>query len=150
MFTPDTSKERIKSKGAGGAGGISGGNGGKNKTEAKKKRERDSDDEQSVKTSAMKPLRKKHVVKESGGGGGGGGAQVDIRGPFDYDGWATRNCTTPRCTRLDFDPVSVTYATGSPCGGHCKRSDAYRYCQANNMQYHKFPDGKFYDPEKHN
>ena len=93
------------------------------------------------------------------GGPGAGGAGVAapppppaaaIRGPFDYDEkWGKRSCTLLKCPRLDQDPVSETYKAGEPCGGLCRRSSAYQYCQANNIVYHKFPDGKFYDPEKY-
>lgn len=95
--------------------------------------------------------RKKSTVKVSdGGAGGAGGAKAPTRGPLDYDAnWGTRSCTFAKCTRLDFDPVSETYKSGEPCGGLCKRSSAYQYCQANNIEYRKFGDGKFYDPEKY-
>ena len=80
-----------------------------------------------------------------GGVVGGGGM---LRGPTDYTGWAKRRCSGVKCKNLDSDPVSSTYADGAPCEGPCKRSAAYSYCQATNLQYHKFADGKFYDPEK--
>ena len=81
----------------------------------------------------------------AGVAGGGGGM---FRGPNDYTGWEKRSCSGVKCKNLDADPVSSTYAAGAPCEGACKRSAAYSYCQANNLQYHKFADGKFYDPEK--
>jgi len=99
---------------------------------------------------------KKAVLKVSGGGGGGvggvggaaGGGQGMLREPNDYSGWPQRSCTGPKCINLDSDPVSFTHTNGAPCDGACKRSAAYSYCQANKLKYHKFPDGKFYDPEK--
>ena len=147
VFALEVSKERLKSKRGGGTGGgagaskkSAGGGADKKKPEPKKKRGREEDGEQALKKHA--------VINPDGAGADAGDVAVDIRGPLDDRGWGKRSCTMDKCKKLDYDPTSPTYTDGVACGGICRRSYAYLYCVSNNLQYHKFPDGKFYDPEK--
>ena len=160
VFAPEVSKERLKSKRGGGTGGgagaskkSAGGGADKKKPDPKKKRGREEDGEQSPKASSSTPsvkaaLKKHAVINPAGAGTDAGDVEVDIRGPLDDRGWGKRSCTIEKCKKLDYDPTSPTYTDGVACGGICRRSYAYLYCVSNNLQYHKFPDGKFYDPEK--